>query len=159
MFALFAIYLPYFAVSSIDVEADSKNGASILAPVALSLGMNQMLSFESAFVPLNGANFSELYDNYSMAAAIGFLVFDIFLYVLLAWYADHVVPSEFGQMLPWYVKPCLLSVHTYTHTHTHTHTHIHSYKYICICMYACLGLCVCVNVCARVLIFIRVLAV
>jgi hypothetical protein len=33
--------------------------------------------------------------------SLGFLILDAFLYVVLAWYLDNVLPSEWGSPLPW----------------------------------------------------------
>jgi ATP-binding cassette subfamily A (ABC1) protein 1 len=89
-------------VSGADYSVNAKNGASISAPIAFSLGLAQMLLYQSNFTPINGSNLNEIYQNYSMGACIGLLIFDIFFYLLLAWYADNVIPQEYGTTLPWY---------------------------------------------------------
>jgi hypothetical protein len=83
---LLAIYLPFFAVFASTNTSEQKIGASILSPVAFSLGLSQMLLYQSNFTPLNSKSLGEMYQNYSMAACLGMLIFDSVLYLFLAWY-------------------------------------------------------------------------
>ena len=47
---------------------------------------------------MNGNNIGEIVNGYSVGAGIGFLVFDIFFYLFLAWYCDNVVPQVCERM-------------------------------------------------------------
>jgi hypothetical protein len=102
LFLLIAIFFPYFAVSGSTYTLTQKQAGSLSSPIAFSLGLQQILKYQDAFTPVNKDNVGEVLGNYSIANSIGFLILDTFLYVLLAWYCDNVVPQEFGTQLPWY---------------------------------------------------------
>ena len=48
-----------------------------------------------------GGNSSFLYENYSFTAGMLFLAMDTVLYLLLGFYLDQVLPTEFGVAKPW----------------------------------------------------------
>jgi len=59
-------------------------------------------------VGLSSPALQTLVNNYSFGAALAFMLLDLFLYALLGWYLDGVLPAslrEFGVPLPWYF-PC-----------------------------------------------------
>jgi hypothetical protein len=66
MFLLLALFLPFFAVNDPTVELANKTSASLCSPVAFSLGLSQMLQFNSAFLPLTVDDYSTVYRNYTM---------------------------------------------------------------------------------------------
>jgi ATP-binding cassette, subfamily A (ABC1), member 3 len=41
-------------------------------------------------------------DDLTLAQIMGMLLFDAFLYGLLAWYIDAVFPGKYGMPKPWY---------------------------------------------------------
>lgn len=47
-------------------------------------------------------NASEVYQGYSVTAAMLWLTFDAFLYIFLGLYMDQVIPSTYGVAKPWY---------------------------------------------------------
>ena len=102
LFLLIAIFVPYFVVSSSTASVSQKLAGSLASPIAFSLGMQKMLSYQDAFTPITSANVGEVVDNYALGYAIGFLILDTILYTILAWYCDNVVTQEFGTQLPWY---------------------------------------------------------
>jgi ATP-binding cassette subfamily A (ABC1) protein 3 len=101
-FMLLLLWLPYFAVSDPTKDTNSKNFASLLAPIAFSLGADNLLSFEAAFIGVQNSNISQVVDNYTFGSSIAFLLFDFLLYALLAWYIDAIYPSQWGSHKPFY---------------------------------------------------------
>lgn len=56
---------------------------SLVAPVALTLGLNRAVELEGLGV---GMQFSNLFDGeFSVGASLGMIIFDAFLYLILAW--------------------------------------------------------------------------
>ena len=41
-------------------------------------------------------------DDFGVARSIRMLIFDIFFWLFVAWYADQVLPSEYGVQRKWY---------------------------------------------------------
>ena len=79
--------------------------ASLSPPVALSIGAGLIASFESAGYGVRWSNLNEDIDNSSMAQVLSMLLLDTFLFALLAWYLDKVLPKSIGTRLPWWF-PC-----------------------------------------------------
>lgn len=52
-------------------------------------------------------------DNFTMAVALGMLVVDSVIYLLITWYVDAVNPGEYGMPQKWYfpfqVRSCSTS--------------------------------------------------
>lgn len=79
-----------------------KTIASLLPPTAYAFGVDLLAHYEKAGYGLTWANIGE--DGYSMARVLILLVADSVLYILLAWYLEQVVPSEFGaRQPPWFL--------------------------------------------------------
>ncbi|KAG5189427.1 hypothetical protein JKP88DRAFT_176875 [Tribonema minus] len=94
--ALFATVLPryiFFGTNRYE-EATSKYAWSLLSPTAFAFGADFIADYEFAGVGANWSNYSE--GDFSLASCMGMLVFDFFLYGLLAWYLDKVLPRQFG---------------------------------------------------------------
>lgn len=101
-FIMLLFYLPYMAVSGTSKSHSSKTSACLLSPVAAALGSVNILSYETAFIGVRWTNINESTEDFEMATALGFMIFDAFLYFVLAIYCDLVIPQEYGSQLPWY---------------------------------------------------------
>ena len=78
-------------------SVQEQRGMSLLCPSAFGYASEVITGYEGAGV---GANFDNIQDNeYSILDGWVFLLFDTFLYMLVAWYLDHVFPSEWGVKL------------------------------------------------------------
>ena len=96
-FLMLSFTIPSRIVGSKASLAD-KQGLSLLAPSAFGYAAEALCGFEGSG---EGAHFSNLHVaadglGYSQFAGWAFLWLDMVLYLLLAWYLDHVLPSEWG---------------------------------------------------------------
>jgi hypothetical protein len=101
-FLLLVGYLPYFSVSDPDKAQGVKVMACLMSPVAISLGSTQIISYEGVFIGSHWNNASDVIDNFTLSSAIAMMLFDAFLYAVIAWYLDKVWPREYGTHLKWY---------------------------------------------------------
>ena len=85
--------------------AGAKRLASLLPATAFAFGADIVADYEYAEQGVQEWNAGE--GSYSFNACIGYLIFDTFFYLALAWYLDQVVPREFGSPQPvWFLcKP------------------------------------------------------
>lgn len=97
---LFITVLPKYVFFGTDSnqEVSGKIIASLLSPTAYSFGADLLASYEYDGVGIQWRNIGD--DDYSFATCLGMLIFDFFLYGLLAFYFDKVLPKEFGTPLP-----------------------------------------------------------
>jgi hypothetical protein len=102
---LFAATMPRYAFFSKDAASQNsedsvfaKTFTSILSPTAFTFGVDLIVQYEGANLSLGWSNLHD--DAFSMGRVLAFLIMDFFLYAVLAWYLDHVMPNEYGQRLP-----------------------------------------------------------
>jgi ATP-binding cassette subfamily A (ABC1) protein 3 len=98
----FATFFPYYSVSDPQYDQSSKAAACLLAPTCFALGANVFADYEGGLVGIQSDNVSQETSNFTYSLCVGMLFFDAFLYGILAWYCDKVIPSEFGTSLPFY---------------------------------------------------------
>jgi ATP-binding cassette, subfamily A (ABC1), member 3 len=96
-----AIFFPYFTVSDQRVPIGTKTLACLSAPIAFGLGSTAIAELEAQSVGLTYDSIDFEIKNFTVATAIGMLVFDFFLYLVLGLYVTRVVPSKYGVQLPW----------------------------------------------------------
>ena len=110
---LFFTILPRFAfVGTNENEAvQEKYLASLLSPTAFSLGAGIIADYEFANIGIQFDNISQ--GDFNMASVYLMLTADIFIYALLAWYFDLVLPQEYGTsrhflffLMPSYWSSC-----------------------------------------------------
>jgi len=82
---------------SVPEDADSglRNFVSIFSTYPFTQAMTLVSSYESAEL---GAQWDDLNKDspYSLGGALGWLIFDLIIYMVLAWYVDNVLPGEWG---------------------------------------------------------------
>ncbi|OWZ23129.1 ABC transporter [Phytophthora megakarya] len=100
-FFMYFVSSGFSATSSID----SKTGACLLPPVALSFGVQSLATAESTGVGMSFASSNTVVNNFKFGSAIGMLFFDFFLYTILGLYFERVIPREYGTVEKWYF-PC-----------------------------------------------------
>lgn len=99
----FITYFPYSTVSNPQYSVSTKTLGCLLAPTCFALGTSVFAEYEGGLVGVQWSNASSLSGlNFSYWLCVGMLILDFFLYGLIAWYLDQVLPSEFGTQLPWY---------------------------------------------------------
>merc|ERR1711991_24449 len=93
---LFCFILPRFAFVGTNAYegATYKYIACLLSPTAFSFGAQIISDYEYADVGVNYVNITN--GDFSMLGVLQMLLLDIFIYALLAWYFDLVLPSEYG---------------------------------------------------------------
>lgn len=105
--AFFATISPYllFLMSDQNEYTLAKKFSSLLPCTAFSLGFQILATYELGEVGVSSWNASE--GSYSFNTSLGFLAFDTMFYIVLAWYFNQVVPSQFGARQPFYfcLKP------------------------------------------------------
>ncbi|BES89471.1 ATP-Hypothetical protein cassette sub-family A ABC1 member [Nesidiocoris tenuis] len=103
----FIIYLPFpFMVRWILYFTPTlKSLACLSSNVALGLGASYIAEFEEQGVGLQWYNItkSPIYDdNYSIGWVMVMMIVDCFVYFILTWYIEAVLPGQYGIPLPWY---------------------------------------------------------
>ncbi|KAL3853226.1 hypothetical protein ACJMK2_016782 [Sinanodonta woodiana] len=103
----FLTYFPFFFLTDRyeDMSQGEKMAACLLSNIALAFGCNTIAIYEGTG---EGAQWSNFYrpgtvdDNFSLLDALGMLLVDTVLYMLVAWYVDNVHPGEYGVAQPFY---------------------------------------------------------
>ncbi|KAJ8409561.1 hypothetical protein AAFF_G00229620 [Aldrovandia affinis] len=103
----FTLYLPHILCFAWQdrITKDMKLMASLLSPVAFGFGTEYLSRYEEQGLGLQWDNIrtSPLEgDQYSFFTSIRMMVFDSFLYGVLAWYLDNVFPGQYGIGRPFY---------------------------------------------------------
>jgi ATP-binding cassette subfamily A (ABC1) protein 2 len=84
------------------VGAGAKYGLSIIPPIAVALGANNVALFESSGIGLHKYNFNENYQNYSLAGCLWMMFISFWVFTFLGLYLDQVLPGVNGIRKPWY---------------------------------------------------------
>ena len=120
----FGMAIPKFNIPE-DASLGTKSMASLSSSVAFGYCVDLVVNYEKQGT---GSNFSDLTaDEYSFALGMFMMVFDTFLYLLLALYLDNVLPSQFGVKLHplFFLFPSywgLSKTGKYGNTHVHNVT-------------------------------------
>ena len=89
-----------FVDSSRNQQVAAKKWASLLPGSAFTFGADIVANYEYAQQGVQPYNSSQ--GDYSFATSVGFLFLDTFIYLLLAFYLERVVPKPYGSTQPWY---------------------------------------------------------
>eukprot|EP00756_Hemistasia_phaeocysticola_P027670 Hpha_TRINITY_DN16129_c1_g3::TRINITY_DN16129_c1_g3_i1::g.8366::m.8366/K05643/ABCA3; ATP-binding cassette, subfamily A (ABC1), member 3 len=78
-----------------DAASGLRNFVSIFSTYPFTQAMTLVSQYESAEL---GAQWGDLGkdDPYTLGTAMGWLIFDLIAYLVLAWYVDNVLPGEWG---------------------------------------------------------------
>ncbi|XP_075472553.1 retinal-specific phospholipid-transporting ATPase ABCA4 isoform X2 [Ascaphus truei] len=103
----FTLYLPHILCFAWQdrMTFKLKTLASFLSPVAFGFGTEYLSRYEEQGLGLQWGNIRKSPvegDEYSFLFSIFMMLFDAFLYWILAWYIDNVFPGEYGIPQPWY---------------------------------------------------------
>ncbi|XP_053104297.1 retinal-specific phospholipid-transporting ATPase ABCA4 isoform X1 [Hemicordylus capensis] len=103
----FTLYLPHIVCFAWQdrLTIRLKVLASLLSPVAFGFGTEYLSRYEEQGLGLQWGNIrtSPLEgDQYSFLFSMEMMLFDAFIYGLLAWYLDNVFPGDYGIPRPWY---------------------------------------------------------
>ncbi|XP_073499323.1 retinal-specific phospholipid-transporting ATPase ABCA4 [Phyllobates terribilis] len=103
----FTLYLPHILCFAWQDRMTSKlkTVASLLSPVAFGFGTEYLSRYEEQGLGLQFGNIQKSPvegDEYSFLFSIIMMLFDAFVYWIIAWYIDHVFPGEYGIPRPWY---------------------------------------------------------
>ncbi|KAF0715885.1 hypothetical protein As57867_003098, partial [Aphanomyces stellatus] len=101
MVGFFAMYLLTTAFTD-DATASAKTSACLLAPVALTFGVQTLAQAETNGVGISSGNANVEINNFKFTTAIGMLLLDCILYTLLGRYFETVVPKDYGVTEKWY---------------------------------------------------------
>uniref|UniRef100_A0A8C9VJB0 ATP binding cassette subfamily A member 4 n=1 Tax=Scleropages formosus TaxID=113540 RepID=A0A8C9VJB0_SCLFO len=124
----FTLYLPHILCFAWQerLTKNVKIMASLLSPVAFGFGTEYLSRYEEQGLGLQWDNIrtSPLEgDEFSFFTSIQMMVFDIFLYAVLAWYLDNVFPGEYGIGRPFYFP--------FQPSYWHGPKHLHAEKINC----------------------------
>jgi len=100
--ALFASILPkwiFFSSNRYEATAE-KRWASLLPATAFAFGADILSDYEYAEIGVHSWNASE--GKYSFNLCLRMMFFDTFIYMVLAWYLEQVLPSQYGISKPFY---------------------------------------------------------
>ncbi|XP_077133900.1 retinal-specific phospholipid-transporting ATPase ABCA4 [Ranitomeya variabilis] len=103
----FTLYLPHILCFAWQdrMTFKLKTMASLLSPVAFGFGTEYLSRYEEQGLGLQFGNIQKSPvegDEYSFLFSIIMMLFDAFVYWIIAWYIDHVFPGEYGIPRPWY---------------------------------------------------------
>ncbi|XP_075281062.1 retinal-specific phospholipid-transporting ATPase ABCA4 [Opisthocomus hoazin] len=103
----FTLYLPHIIcfIWQDRMTVNLKILASLLSQVAFGFGTEYLSRYEEQGLGLQWGNIrtSPLEgDEYSFLFSIKMMLFDAFLYGILSWYLDNVLPGDYGLPQPWY---------------------------------------------------------
>jgi len=84
-----------------EMSRSTKNGLSLFPQAALQFSANLLASAEAAQIGIKDDMANVEFRNYTFGAGIGFMYLDAFLFGILAWYFDKVLPSKYGSPRPW----------------------------------------------------------
>ncbi|XP_035276766.1 retinal-specific phospholipid-transporting ATPase ABCA4-like isoform X2 [Anguilla anguilla] len=103
----FTLYLPHILCFAWQdrITKNMKIMASLLSPVAFGFGTEYLSRYEEQGLGLQWDNIrtSPLEgDQYSFFTSIRMMLFDSFLYGVLAWYLDNIFPGQYGIGRPFY---------------------------------------------------------
>lgn len=103
----FISYTPYFFVQQEydTLSLNAKVGTSVFFNVAMAYGAQLIGNFEGQGVGAQWRNLrsgTSVDDTFTLGSVLGMLIFDGFLYALLAWYIEGVYPGKYGLPQPFY---------------------------------------------------------
>eukprot|EP00732_Lithocolla_globosa_P000734 Lithocolla_globosa_v1_NODE_274_length_4708_cov_55.871481.p1 type:complete len:1149 gc:universal NODE_274_length_4708_cov_55.871481:873-4319(+) len=95
---------PYFLLQYLSIPSKIYWLLCLLSPVAFALSLGEAVALEAEQSGLTFSNWmqSNHYEGFTVFGGFMMLLFDSFLYLILAWYLNHVVPSEYGNKKPFY---------------------------------------------------------
>ncbi|KAK3577511.1 hypothetical protein CHS0354_026468 [Potamilus streckersoni] len=107
----FLTYVPYMYVAikedvaGDDISSVVKTLVSLFSTTAFGLGGKYFAFYEEAGV---GVQWNNVYvspmedDDFNLLMVVLMMIFDAFLYCILAWYIENVFPGSYGLPKPWY---------------------------------------------------------
>ncbi|KAL3853225.1 hypothetical protein ACJMK2_016781 [Sinanodonta woodiana] len=103
----FLTYFPFFFLTDRyeDMSQGEKMAACLLSNIALAFGCNTIAIHEGTGEGAQWSNFHKpgtVDDNFSLLNALGMLLVDTVIYMVVAWYVDNVHPGEYGVSQPFY---------------------------------------------------------
>uniref|UniRef100_A0A8C4P0T0 P-type phospholipid transporter n=1 Tax=Dicentrarchus labrax TaxID=13489 RepID=A0A8C4P0T0_DICLA len=103
----FTLYLPHILCFAWQdrITTNMKLAVSLLSPVAFGFGTEYLSRYEEQGLGLQWDNIQTSpleKDTFSFLTSILMMVFDAFLYAILAWYLDNVFPGQYGIGRPFY---------------------------------------------------------
>ena len=90
------------AVYDENIKKTYKIISALLPPVNLLLGAFTLGKFEGMFFEFQSKDVTENYLNYSMSTCYIMFTIDFFIYLILGFYLQNVIPHEYGVAKPWY---------------------------------------------------------
>ena len=98
---LFSLYILYPVFETMNKES-SANAFCLIGPACFSFSVEHLAHFEVENIGLKHDTITQSYKNLKFQMVLVMLFIDSLLYTILAMYFDQVIPSKFGQKLPWY---------------------------------------------------------
>eukprot|EP00916_Digyalum_oweni_P011393 GHVL01018965.1.p1 GENE.GHVL01018965.1~~GHVL01018965.1.p1 ORF type:complete len:1716 (+),score=214.35 GHVL01018965.1:54-5150(+) len=92
----FILFLPYQSVAPDRVRGGQKLAVCLSPTCCLTLGISIIGRFDSYFDGFKDSNLASRVLDVSVLEVWGFLLFDIFFFLLLGWYFDKVIPGDVG---------------------------------------------------------------
>ena len=83
----------------------TKSVACLVSTMCMGFGSRQILVWESRNVGVKWSNIGDgptVEDDFSVGIAIGMMMLDTVIYLIIAWYTEAVFPGEYGIPQPWY---------------------------------------------------------
>lgn len=99
----FVGFFPFFAVNNKNATASAKTFGALLSPTAFGIGASTIATYEAGGLGVRWSNAFEAPNEQEIPfmQILGTMVLDLFIYLLLTFYLDQVIPQEFGVARPW----------------------------------------------------------
>ena len=98
----FIMYFISLACIRVTAPKSIKIGLSFFPPCALEVGIVLISEFQSHFRKFHPSYFSKTYTNYSLLLLFIQFIIDFFIYLILGFYLQNVIPHKFGIRKPFY---------------------------------------------------------
>ncbi|CAM9263174.1 unnamed protein product [Hapterophycus canaliculatus] len=92
----FVALFPYFVLTADGTPASSRRWACLLPPTCLALGTLAFAEFEDSGEGVTSDTAGQSENGFTFNDVLLMYFVDIIIYSILAWYAGHVLPSEWG---------------------------------------------------------------
>ena len=105
LFGAMMFLVMYFISFSVDERTNtgnSKSSASLLPPVALVLGANNLGNLERQRVGVTSSSVNDTIEHYQFSTCLIMMVIDTIIFTVLGLYFEQVWPNDVGTKKPWY---------------------------------------------------------
>ncbi|EGR32681.1 hypothetical protein IMG5_074470, partial [Ichthyophthirius multifiliis] len=102
------MFMIKFIIGNSNLPLNIKVGASLSSHTSFSLASDIFLLVENQGYGITWSSGSKMVDNFSIGISMGMCILNIFIFAILSWYCEQVIPNEFGKKKhPLFFITCL----------------------------------------------------